>query len=400
MSKYIFIITLALNLIFLESTFARPQYAATSSINSCTMCHTSPTGGGFRNLMGKSFAFKGYEPSKFASQEWVSADVRAIYSKSENSDKNSGGMDIMTGVLSLNIPIMDLTKDQPEARLIYSHNITGNAVAARREVYLRLKFRQEYEASFKPQYLMVGRFHLPFGLMTDEHRTYTKMQSKSSWNDFGIGAMISSNVTNTLHYDLAVVNDKPDSSGGGFAAERATTWGGVVNLRWAPESKFVPVLGVSYSYYDKKEAELKEASAGAVYSIFPLSNFTGGLIDGSLSVEYSEAQQMNNGYIKGFFDPALMTANVDSRSKAWLAQLDYNLTDRFILTYKFDDFTPSKDFSSDYYSRHGFGFSYYFGPNMLIKSRYETTKVKHSNKSTDGSRGALEGFWAMLQLSI
>ena len=163
----------------LNSSFARPEYAARHRITSCTACHYSPAGGGLRTRYGKEYGAHNFKMSSFGQQDWVSADVRFMYVNPQQHQQARGGLAVMAGILGATAPITP--EEQKSAiRLVYTHDIAGLAGAL--ESYVRYRRFADPEVHWYPQYFLLGRFHAPFGLMTDEHRTYTKMQSLSDWN--------------------------------------------------------------------------------------------------------------------------------------------------------------------------------------------------------------------------
>ncbi len=184
---------------------ARPEYSARLRTNRCTTCHTSPAGGGHRNLTGKAFGPKSAPLKAFSKQDIFGFDFRAlVHTQLKNIKDAKNGMGIMVGIPSVSIPFHS-SEGGKEWRLVYSQNIGGfGLTTVPREAYLRVKLYDDYRAY--PQFISVGRFSAPFGLLTDEHRTYTRWQTRTTWNDQEMGLLFSGDWTPALHYDLSIVN--------------------------------------------------------------------------------------------------------------------------------------------------------------------------------------------------
>ncbi|MCB0386281.1 MAG: hypothetical protein KDD43_12885 [Bdellovibrionales bacterium] len=385
-------------LIPLESQ-ARPEYAVRHGFTRCTTCHLSPAGGGPRNVMGKAFGLRGFSPGPYNSQDVWSADVRGLYFYPENPTTGKGGMGVMAGNLSANLPIHTDEVSKTKLRAVLSHNVGGFPAGAGspREVVLRWGLKDDSAGGLGPQYALLGRFVSPFGILTDEHRTYTKLQTKSTWNDLDMGAMFSGDPLGFVHYDLAVVNGQK-TAGAGIAAGNAATWGGVLNLRFLSTS-FPLGFGLSGLHYEKVKDQ-DSPSAGAAYLMLSLDKLTGSTIKGALMAEYVIAQGWNSTLNNFFTDAAYQTSLATSESEGWYAFLTWELTEKLSFVYKYDQFTPDRKFTADSYTRHGAGFKYYFGPNLFTQIRVEKADATHPTEDQGTETGALDATWAYLQLSI
>ena len=207
---FVFIVTA----LTVSEVLARPEYALQIRTNRCTTCHSNPIGGGHRNLTGKAFGPKAAPLEAFSQQDIFGFDFRNIFYtpvKKEDIEKGKSGWFIMTALPSISVPFNK--SNGKEWRLVYSHNLNGYPKWAPHDAYLRVQLYEDYR--LYPQYVLVGRFSAPFGLLDDEHRTYIRQQTKTAWNDKEVGVLLSGDWSHRLHYDLAVVNGE-QTAGIGF----------------------------------------------------------------------------------------------------------------------------------------------------------------------------------------
>ncbi len=384
----------------LQESFARPGYAIKHRINQCTACHFSPAGGGARNVNGKYYGARNYSPPKLSSQDLFSSDVRSIYYLPRSSAEHSGGLGVMAVNLSGSLPIKEAKKEnETEIRLNLTHNLGGfpSGSGGPRDAFIRVRFMGETETSWLPKHIIFGRFITPFGILTDEHRTYTKLQTTSSWNDFEMGALFSGDPFDWLHYDLTLSNGAK-TGGTSFSVDGARLWGGGINLRWMPS--FLPfALGASTTYHPKAGGA-SAATATAFYSMLSFDRLTSHFFDASLVFEAVFSRYWNSN-INNFFSNSTYQSSVEnSPARGFFIQLDWDLSSKIVLTYKFDLFAPNTAFPSDFFRRHGAGVKYYFGPNLFAAFRAETAYASHPLESNGSSTGALDAAWVLLQLSI
>lgn len=382
---------------------ARIEYAAKHRINRCTACHTSPVGGSLKNVNGKAYGQHGFAANPFANQDLVSADIRMIYFEPENSETNKGGLGIMNGQVGLNAPLMKKGKFPYETRLVYSHNVGGFGGTSPRNAYIRWKFVDDTKTSLLPQYTLVGRFHAPFGVVTDEHRTYVRLQNNTTWNDLEMGALFSANPVESVHYDLAIVNGEK-TSGSSFGAGRANDWGNIVNLRYAPA--WLPMfLGMSYANYsastDSGNLNNSNPESMSAYTVVAMQRLFSWL-PLSLIYEYQQSKNWNedSAFIGYLGAGAYKTTVVNSESVGQLFRADYQLTEKFNLVYQYDSLLLNRDFTGDTFVRQGLGFRWVIGPNMLLNLRQETALGGSNTESSLDSRAKQKAFWVVLQVGI
>ncbi len=390
-SLSVFILSLSLIAILPAKLNASPQYAARYAINSCTACHLSPAGGGPRNLNGKLFGAGGFEMNHALAQDYISADFRALYYYPQEASSSKGGMGVMSASVAGHV-FLDSAK---RIHLVIEHNIAGFAMAPYRDTYALLRLSEKVTPSVFDT-LIIGRFRVPFGIATDEHRTYVRFQNQTRWFDFETGAMLSGNPSYQWHYDLAVVNGEK-SAGQSLNSGQALRWGTVANIRWMPGAV---IFGLSGSIHDHEKADETRKSA-SVYSILSIGRWTQDRIPLTLQIEHARAWHWNSILTQGFVsDPAYGTAVMRSESRGWLVWLEWEFSRRLALIYKYDWLAPDRDFPADFYARHGVGWRWRIGPNALIQGRFEIAKATHPSEVRGEAIGRQSAVFGFLQLGF
>jgi hypothetical protein len=384
---------------------ARPEYATKEKLN-CVACHASPWGGGPRTVMGKTYGSHGHTPAKTSSSDLYYASLRFIdYYSTDSTHKRANGAGIMEAAVTGNVPIIQ-NDDGSEMRGVLTYNIPTLAPANLREAYIR--WQLSAQSGRTPTYVLVGRFYMPFGLLTDEHRAYTKIQTNMTINNFDIGAALSVNPTESFHFDLALVNDF--QTGGAFNTGELP-WGVVGNVRWNPES--LPLLfGVSGNY--EHTITVPQPYAGSFYSVLSADRLTDNTVSGSLQAEAVWAKNWNNPAVNtGLVNPSLsqyfipaansgyLPSVLDTTSFGIFGQAKYNLTHVWTLMYRLDYFAPDMGTLSNHYVRNGFGFESYLNSNLIWQVRYETVSVPGFIDSSSNTTFATQSdIFTMLRLWI
>lgn len=171
-------------LLMSPAALARPEYAVKQN-SSCTACHVSPWGGGPKTVYGKFYGSRDYPMAKTSSSDLYSVSVREIAYYPNSPSTTANGLALMEASASGNVPVIQ-NEDGTEFRLVGTYNASPVGSGAR-EVYFRWKPTSDENAPLA--YLTVGRFNAPFGLLTDEHRTYVRIQTNMSLNSFENGAL-------------------------------------------------------------------------------------------------------------------------------------------------------------------------------------------------------------------
>lgn len=372
---------------------ARPEYALQIMSNRCTTCHANPVGGGHRNLVGKAFGPKPTTLESFSQQDVFGFDFRTIFYtpvKKEDRAKGKSGMGVMAVIPSVSVPF-NKAEDR-EWRLVYSHNLGGFHGSTPRDAYLRIQLYEDYRSY--PQYIMIGRFTAPFGLLDDEHRTYVRQQTKSSWNDFEVGFLFSGDWSSSLHYDLALVNGE-QTGGTGFVG---TVWGGIANMR-AFFSDWGWMLGASASYWTND----KNSSALSLYQNLSVGRWTKQLLPGNLTAEAVLARHNNSRVPSSFFSESDYRTQVeDGNSLGYKVQWNYNFRPDWKLIFKYDYLVFDLNYANDSYHRYGFGLRHFFNNQASVQLRYEKAIANSQSEQAPETRGlaAQDVVWALLQVKI
>ena len=400
--------------LFSEELLAKPEYAVRIRTNRCTTCHSSPAGGGHRNLTGKAFGPKSAALKSFSEQDIFGFDLRAIaYTPLKNIDKQKNGLGVMAAIPSISVPFSSNEKGL-EWRLVYSQNIGGfGGFTTPRDAYLRIKLYDDYRVF--PRLIMVGRFSSPFGLMTDEHRTYVRQQTRTSWNDQEMGILLSGDWSYKFHYDIAFVNGE-QTKGQGFGDGLIYEWGAIANIRYLANWGWI--AGASSSAHNcvplyKKAEEGKEAEAKgkkcsaavSVYQTLSLDSLTNNWLPGVLLAE-AVAGYNTNSRLQGtrfVFNPNYLTVVLEDKySMGARVQWNYNFLPDWSLIVKYDYLTLDWEFRKDAYYRLGFGFNHFFNNQTSLQIRYEkafATPVDEINAEKKGL-AAQDVIWMLLQVKI
>ena len=371
---------------------ARPEYAVTNNINSCTACHFSETGGGSRNVNGKLYGAHGLEINPALAQDYVYADARFVYYYPENATRSKGGAGVMAGIIGAHAPLDAAQR----VHLVLEHNVAGFAAAPNRDVYAQFR-HLDYPRTSWLEAVQIGRQRVPFGVVTDEHRTYARILTATSYFDYETGAMLSGTPTERWHYDAALVSGEK-SPGTAPTTGGAVRFGSVLNVRYMPGPL---MIGLSGQYHDhKKHAESREALAA--YSVISLARWTGNAVPVNVSLEYTRAWRWDSQLLtQGFANsPEYVASLAAATAEAYLASVDYWISPQFAVLYKYDRLTPDRDFPSDVYDRHGIGFKWYAAPNTIVMVRTEFARATHPTETPVRSIAAQDASFAVLQLSL
>ena len=368
-----------------QHTEARPQYAVKSGSVNCIMCHQSPAGGGPRNVYGKIYASRGLGMGKHSSTDLYAAEVRAIGSwKTEDTSKNNNGFSIMNSTVSTAVPVLT-NADGTNYKAIGSYDFQGYTRDSSAELY----FRHENNSAtgFKPKHIIVGKFNVPFGLFTEEHRTYTKKQVNNSLNQYDIGGMISGDIISSTHYDFALTQGYHNFKGSD--ADSETTWSTTLNLRQLLGPMYVALSGI----YTKS---LVRPSPWAI-SLNSAINIS--FLSSTLLIEAVVAKNYNNtdnneeiartgfGFIDSTKEATYLADIANKQSAGIYLRWDFDVKKDLVAFYKLDGFAPDKNHLRDYYLKHTVGARYFINSNMDVDIRYEATDVKRAQSE-------LAGVWA------
>lgn len=360
------------------TALARPEYAAREKA-SCVQCHVTPWGGGPRNTIGKQYGTHRQGQAETIDSDLYYGDLRFLtYYPTTRVNKRTHGLATMEAAVTANVPVLR-PKEGTELRGVLTYDFSPLSSGVLREAYARFDTTSQDPAH--RSIFLLGRFYAPFGLLTDEHRTYTRIQTQSQINTYHVGASFSKELGNELHFDWIVVNDF--QSGGTFLTD-ATTLGSVFNFRWNPQA--LPfLLGISGNYEYLNTQPDPRAISG--YAILSLDRLTKDGLSGSISWETVFAQQWNNPVVNNgninpnlvsYFIPAGSTYQNEIVSGPSLGNYllaKYNLDNKWTLVYKFDYLALDTAHLGQNYTRHGFGFETFLNPSMIltVRGEFQTT---------------------------
>jgi hypothetical protein len=367
------------------------EYSVRFNIINCTACHLSPVGGGPKTVDGKLLGAHGYKINPVLAQDYISADFRALYYYPQRVGTTRDGAAIMAGSVAGHAAL----DNEKKIQLVIEHNIAGFAAAPYRDTYALFKFATNDRPAWFDS-VLVGRFRAPFGLVTDEHRTYTRIETSTSWNNFETGLLLSGTPSDQFHYDLALVNGEM-SAGQTITQGQAERFGGILNVRWLPGPA---LFGISTTYHDRA-IRRDSAKAVSLYSIISLSRLTNNNVPLILELEHVRAWGWNSGLAQDFASDAnYVSAIKNSESQGWVAWIEWPLSPRFNFIYKYDLLTPDRDYPSDFYDRHGLGIRYVIGPNVLIQVRTEIARATPPSENGSASSAVQNATYGILQLAL
>ncbi len=391
MIKIIFISTVFSVLGFAFKAAAYPEYAVRYNIMRCTACHVNPTGGGPRNINGKLFSAHGFKINPFLVQDYVSADFRGIYYYPQRPTPANGGAGIMSGSIAGYVPV----DADNRIHLVIDENVAGFSQAPTRSAYALFSLAPQDNKNHWFEDLMVGRIRPAFGITTDEHRTYTHVQTGTQWYEFETGAQLSGTPGDHVHYDLALVNGT-NNMGTGFAQGEAEQFGEFFNIRYMPTWV---MLGAS-AQYREPTAGIQSREAYSLYSVASVGRATSDRVPIDVRFEYDFARNWDSNLANGFVnDPTYVTQMGAARSQGAMLWVDYNINQRLMLIYKFDWLRPDMDFS-DIYERNGFGFRWFIGPGVNIQVRTEFARATNASEVNSIGEGGQDATFAILQIEI
>lgn len=380
-----------------QKAVARPEYAAENLYVSCNICHVNPMGGGLRNSNGKIFGSRDMELSPFSKNEWFQIDFRAPFQRATTSrNEETKGIAVMNTLVAAHLPILKDSEDQETTGFVVSNSF-GVLDNGLHEAYALIRIG-------RPQ-LLIGRFYVPFGLATDEHRTYTRLQTRTTVKDFETGLAVSGDLTSSFHYDFSVTSGLDNDASGNAIAATDSPYGLAGNLRWKPflQPHF---FGLSYLVHGTTLVP-SPIEATSINFVTATNQMTNNKFKGSVLFEFVSSKGFNNNLLNSnisYFIPATdpwKDSVASSRAQGLNFGLNWSLTTRLIFQFKLEQFTPDVDYSGDKFTRTGCGLKYFFNSNMNLLARFEKSTASRPGLTEAGTVSAVKDyFYAIFHLWI
>ncbi|MCM2278126.1 MAG: hypothetical protein NDJ89_08620 [Oligoflexia bacterium] len=397
--------------IFAEQAQARPEYAGKNGIVNCGSCHVSPSGAGIRNVNGKLYQTRNLGPSGTSMIDWFQGDARfiGIIPQNPKGEGRSSGIVLMSTILSGHAPIARNAESGSETSFVVSYDLGFLNANKIRDAFLLYRPIPVEDTGWVSG-IMFGRYQvIPFGLLTDEHRTYVRGLTKTTFHqdqEFGLG--VSGDPFYNLHYDAMLLNGEASAAGSAFGTRAAAlSYGMLFNIRYNP--LLVPgFVGMSYRSYKVVDAAYSPW-AGSLYGAISGAKLTRGLVKATLLGElvmahgYNDSGILSNGSISNNFtggNTALKDAIKDSVSQGYYVELDYDLTNRWTLMYKFDYVALDRHFTADAFYRHAFGFRFAVNSAASFWARYEMGEAKRVFFTNENSKAERDDLLLVLHVSI
>ncbi len=364
-----------------SASWARPEYALKTTTVSCSACHINPFGGGARTIFGKAYGSFGLGIAPYSKQDLFSGDLRAVGYFPQSSKTKVSGFSLMNVQGTLNAPISDENQTGLKTNLVVNF-ASPELNTEPGESFILL------EPNPKLQFVL-GKFVRPFGLLTDEHRTFVRMQTNSSIRDYESGLGFSNEILNTLHLDFTYTTEPISSK-----LTQEPVWARLLNVRWTPYAMPI-MLGASTSAHERPNE--KDSQAQSVYGGFSFDRATQYSLPLTLTFEASRAKGWNSkmnrlsNFINSATDSAFQTTITNKTSLGIYSQIMWNIKPHIALIYKFDQLLFDEKYPADAFERHGFGTNWNLNSNLIFQARVEYAKNgrKDLDQSTKNSIDAL-----------
>ena len=389
MTKSINILLLVLTAISTQKSFARPEYAALTHIVNCAVCHVNPYGSGARTVYGKLYGSRDFRPNWASKQEIVSLDVRGqdyYYQPVSPTNTQSKGVMIMNVIPTVNLPLAPSLDEPALGNLVLSYNFAAVGQGLREAYYLN-RFAPTSETAWISA-MLVGNFMAPFGLLTDEHRTYTHQMVAMTNREFESGLLVTGDPTYKMHYDLAISSGF--ANGGLGTDSHPDSWGVFANFRH--QIRNLPLqVGLSYAIEGTSAANYP-LTAGSLYGVFAWDQYAP-KFKGNIQTEIVAARGWNNSSYTtaagdgiGNFVPSTATnwlgAIQDSTALGFASLANWDLTPHWTIQLKYEQFIPEMNYQGDSFYRTGGGFKYAVNANVNLLARYDHGYVNRPGLSS------------------
>ncbi len=376
---------------FFNRAWARPEYAARLGITSCQACHYQASGGGLRNPNGKFYGWRARQGEWSGEQKYWHLDLKMNGLYPNRPTETNNGFALMSAVAGVSWPL-EKVEENVRSQIVLSYDMGALAANAPREAYVQ--FISDDSAIWT-----IGRFLAPFGLMTDEHRAFTRLQTKSTINDFEMGALYSKDFSERWHADISVTSGFAQGGKftGGTSSTPEQTSALILNARTSPEV-WPGFLGLSYR--NDQSMIVKDVQALSAYGAISFEktrHFLPLHILGEVVWAQGWNNQKYNAINMGQFIPgsdlALQEAWSQSRSLGLGSEVIYELDPWWALQYRYDRMALDRDFSGDIFQRHGVGFKHFWTATTNILVRYEKAESSVQEVPAESVRANKDSFY-------
>lgn len=389
-------------LIINHQAFARPEYGARYGVVNCAACHSSPFGGGSKNVYGKLFFTRSKPIGNLTPSELYSLDLRINGLFPRDAEVNNNGVAIMSTVGAAHIPV---ETGDPNIRTKfvgdYDFGVLGPGL---RNVFVLVE-NSAHEPSRWLKHILVGKFNVPFGLMTDEHWSFLRLQTRTTINDFDTGVGLSGDPVERLHYDFAVTSSNTTSNAvsGKFTPGTATSpeskQGYWLNLRadLQPIPLSIGLSGMKHFLYSTS----LDPWATSFYTILSFERATRGAVPVTLLFETAHAQGWNSnsyGLVSNFTSSADYLTSVEKKkSLGFSGEIQYDvLPQTLTLSYKYEKLMLDEDFGGDVFVKQNQGVKWYLTSNLNLHFRHEDGYSTVAAFKKDSSRALKEYYYIIL----
>ena len=371
-----------------QSLFARPEYAAKLSLVNCQTCHYSPAGAGPRNETGTFYGWRSKEALWDKERKYFHLDMRMNALYPQKPDQNNNGFALMGATAGITVPVTPQQQSIPTV-LVMTYDMGTLGANGARDAYIQ--FPNDQVGTFT-----VGRILAPFGLITDEHRAFTRLQTKTTINNFEMGVMYSKDFSAFIHVDAAITTGF--AQGGTFTAGNATTpeetSAGFLNLRIKPWS-FPGFIGLSYS--NSQSLIVKDVQALSAYmAVAPMSWPVYLLIEGVGAQGWNNQKYNAMNLAQFVTDPTVQAALEKGRSIGAGAEIGWEINPWWTFQYRYDRMILDRNYDGDAFQRHGIGFKHFVTATTNVLVRYEKAVSSVNEVPMETVRANKDSFYLIL----
>lgn len=373
-------------LLNLSISWARPEYALKTTTVSCNACHVNPFGSGARTIYGKAYGSFGLGIAPYSKQDLFSADLRAVGYFPQSSKTKVSGFSLMNVQGTINAPIANENQGGVKTNLVI--NIVSPELNAEPgESFVLI------EPTPKLQ-LVAGKFVRPYGLLSDEHRTFVRMQSNSSIRDYESGIGLSHEILDTVHFDFTYTTEPVSTK-----LIQEPVWGKLFNIRWTP--LHIPIMiGASTSHHVRPNE--RDSQAQSIYGGFSFDRATNYSVPVTWTMEVAQTRGWTNkmnrlsNFLTSPADSAYQASVINKTSLGFYSQILWNVHPHWALVYKFDQLMFDQKYPADAFERHGIGTNWNLNSNVILQARMEYAKNGRKDLS-QGVKSSIDSLFFVIR---